>query len=150
MFLLNSQPGLFSVIPPTFNAYASTMAGRPFSRSYGAILPSSLRRVLSSAFPYSGYLPVSDYGTRSYKILLQGFSWQCGIDDFAIGVPPARHNLLSLDIKDARATGLDRDIQHSDHPASCVTLKMITPYNPYRNINLLSIDYAFRPRLRID
>src|SRR3990167_2645542 len=43
-----------------------TEAGHPFSRSYGVRLPSSLRRVISSAFPYSGYLPVSDYGTSGY------------------------------------------------------------------------------------
>ena len=39
----------------------------PISRSYGVILPSSLRRVISSAFPYYGYLPVSVYGTISYN-----------------------------------------------------------------------------------
>jgi hypothetical protein len=36
-----------------------TLAGRPFSRSYGSNLPSSLTSVLSSAFGYSPRLPVS-------------------------------------------------------------------------------------------
>ena len=44
------------------NAYCHT-SGRTFSRSYGAILPSSFTRVLSSALGFSPCLPVSDYGT---------------------------------------------------------------------------------------
>src|SRR5437764_8010734 len=36
-----------------------TLAGRPFSRSYGSNLPSSLTSLLSSAFGYSPRLPVS-------------------------------------------------------------------------------------------
>ena len=43
------------------------------SRSYGAILPSSLGRGLSSTLPCSGYLPVSDYGTISHYTLLMVF-----------------------------------------------------------------------------
>ena len=50
-----------------------TKAGHPFSRSYGASLPSSLRRVLSSAFPFSGYLPVLVYGTIGHDALLEVF-----------------------------------------------------------------------------
>ena len=38
---------------------------RPFSRSYGAILPSSLTMDHSSALGYSPRLPVSVYGTGS-------------------------------------------------------------------------------------
>ena len=43
------------------------------SRSYGAILPSSLGRGLSSTLPCSGYLPVSDYGTINYYTPLMVF-----------------------------------------------------------------------------
>ena len=38
---------------------------RPFFRSYGAILPSSLTKVLPLALVYSTHLPVSVYGTVS-------------------------------------------------------------------------------------
>jgi hypothetical protein len=37
--------------------------GHPLSRSYGAILPSSLERFLSRALVYSTHPPVSVYGT---------------------------------------------------------------------------------------
>ena len=45
-------------------------------------------------------------------------------------------------------TGLNRDIQHpADLPFS-VSPSLITHHRWCRNINLLSITYAFRPRLR--
>ena len=54
MFLLNSCLGLFS---------AACSRRRPFSRSYGAILPSSLTMLLPSALGSSPHPPVSVYGT---------------------------------------------------------------------------------------
>ena len=43
-------------------------AKRPFSRSYGAILPSSLTRVLPIALVFSTRLPVSDCGTDTFDL----------------------------------------------------------------------------------
>jgi hypothetical protein len=43
--------------------FDSTLAGHPFSRSYGVNLPSSLTKVLSRALGFSPHLPVSVYGT---------------------------------------------------------------------------------------
>ena len=54
MFLLNSCLGLFS---------AACLRRRPFSRSYGAVLPSSLTMLLPSALGSSPHPPVSVYGT---------------------------------------------------------------------------------------
>ena len=54
MFLLNSCLSLFS---------AAASLRRPFSRSYGAILPSSLTMLLPSALGFSPHPPVSVYGT---------------------------------------------------------------------------------------
>ena len=45
-------------------------------------------------------------------------------------------------------TGLNRDIQHPDDLPFSVPPSLITHYRWCRNINLLSITYAFRPRLR--
>ena len=45
-------------------------------------------------------------------------------------------------------TGLARDIQHPVRLASCVPPSVITTDERFRNINRISIGYAFRPRLR--
>jgi hypothetical protein len=52
-------------------------AKRPFSRSYGAMLPSSLTRVLPIALVFSTRLPVSDCGTDTID-LARHFSCQRG------------------------------------------------------------------------
>ena len=54
----------------------------PFSRSYGAILPSSLTRVLPCVLGFSPRLPVSVSGTGNH-ILDSAFSWQFGFGCFA-------------------------------------------------------------------
>ena len=54
MFLVNSRLGLFT---------AALFRGRPFSRSYGAILQSSLTTFLPLALGFSPHLPVSVCGT---------------------------------------------------------------------------------------
>ena len=56
VFLVNSRLGLVT---------AALFTGHPFSRSYGAILPSSLERVLPRPLVFSTYLPVSVSGTGS-------------------------------------------------------------------------------------
>ena len=74
-----------------------TLMGRPLSLSYGAILPSSLTRVLSRALGSSPRLPVSVCGTGAWS-LASGFSWQHGIGQFSgrirthsrLGLPVAR------------------------------------------------------------
>ena len=60
MFLLNSCLGLFS---------AARSLWRPFSRSYGTILPSSLTALLPSALGSSPHLPVSVYGTGTTQTI---------------------------------------------------------------------------------
>ena len=45
-------------------------------------------------------------------------------------------------------TGLNRDIQHPDDLSFSVPPSLITYHRWCRNVNLLSITYAFRPRLR--
>src|ERR1051326_6265670 len=45
-------------------------------------------------------------------------------------------------------TGLNRDVQHPDGLPFSVSASLITHHRWCRNINLLSITYAFRPRLR--
>ena len=54
---------------------------RPFSRSYGSILPSSLTRVLSIVLGFSPRLPVSVCGTGAFS-LDSSFSRQCEFGNF--------------------------------------------------------------------
>ena len=60
MFLLNSCLSQFS---------AAWRTRHPFSRSYGAILPSSLTMLLPSALGFSPHPPVSVYGTGFYNTI---------------------------------------------------------------------------------
>ena len=60
MFLLNSCLSLFT---------AACISRHPFSRSYGAILPSSLTMLLPSALGFSPHPPVSVYGTGTYHAI---------------------------------------------------------------------------------
>jgi hypothetical protein len=78
VFLLNSRLGLFTAA--LSGCY--TLPERPFSRSYGAILPSSLTRVIPRTLGFSPRLPVSVCGTGT-GFLARRFSWQCEIRDFA-------------------------------------------------------------------
>ena len=59
MFLVNSCLGLFT---------AATFLWRPFSRSYGTNLPSSLTTLLPLALGFSPHLPVSVCGTGTSSI----------------------------------------------------------------------------------
>ena len=66
VFLLNSRLDLFT---------ATSLSGRcPFSRSYGAILPSSLAMRSPSTLGYSPQPPVSVCGTDTFR-RLRDFSW---------------------------------------------------------------------------
>ena len=75
VFLLNSRLGRFSAArfgsPPHGRV---TYHGHPFSRSYGAILPSSFSTTHSSTLGSSPRLPVSVCGTVGEETPARGFS----------------------------------------------------------------------------
>ena len=138
MFLLNSCLGQFS---------AAWIAPRhPFSRSYGVILPSSLTMLLPSALGFSPHPPVSVYGTGTMKTIA---AFLDGVDSGA--------SLLKVSL------ALTVHQQETDLPVSLdFPFRPVFPFpgHPilpcphssvslqYKNFNLLSIDYVFRPRLR--
>ena len=127
MFLLNSRMGPFS-------APLSITLEDPFSRSYGAMLPSSLTRFLSRAL-VSLYPPTCvGFGTAG-GLIRQVFSGKQGRMALRRANPSLGPTLPSR-------TGLN----HWFQPLSFSKLGL----NPRqcRNVDLLSIDYAFRPRLR--
>ena len=97
----------------SLRAQALHKRNHPFSRSYGAILPSSLARVLSRALAFSACLPVSDFGTVSeWHLVRSAISRQRGFSLFALSILAAPRPLSPL-----RATGLARDIQHPGKPS---------------------------------
>ena len=79
MVLLNSRQGHFSAALARSASGLRHRPGRSFSRSYGAILPSSLTRVLPIALGCSPRPPVSVCGTGTWVSSLRGFSWQHGL-----------------------------------------------------------------------
>ena len=126
--------------------YSITISGYPFSRSYGVILPSSLTRILSNTLGYSPRLPVSVYGTIYYIINARSYFSAALYTNFTAFLPrPAPRNI------DKRICLLI--FLHAFNRTSNTGLRFITASlhhlcNWFRNINLIPINYALRPRLR--
>ena len=145
VFLVNSRLDQFSAAPPGSGSWSLHPLGRPFSRSYGAILPSSLTMVLPIASVCSTHPPVSVCGTGPSG-LPRGFSRQRGITGFAQRLrprPQAHGTGVSLGPALRRIAGTSRT--PSGYP----------PASPHRssarrgcrNVHRLCIGYACRPRL---
>jgi len=86
VFVKQSQPP-FPCDPYRLRLCDFTYQGRTLSRSYGANLPSSFTRVLSSALEYSSCPPVSVCGTVDLALKLRGFSWKHGVSSFERASP---------------------------------------------------------------
>ena len=139
MFLVNSRLGLFS---------AACVSRHPFSLSYGVILPSSLTTVLWLALGYSPHPPVSVCGTGTFN-LDRDFSRQCEISYFATKFrSPSYPSIIKTDLPILTASVLSHTQPTVWLAYPTVSSHFSNGYWWYRNINLLSITYAFRPRLR--
>ena len=136
MFLLNSCLSLFS---------AATSLWHPFSRSYGVILPSSLTMLLPSALGFSPHPPVSVYGTGTWKTIAAFLDSQsaCFATFFRSTSQP--------DDSVCSFAGTPRLLLVPVFPFPAHA-SLLCPHSSvsvrYRNLNLLSIGYAFLPRLR--
>jgi hypothetical protein len=147
--LVNSRLGRFTAATSSFNSRrVITLPWRPFSRSYGAILPSSFSRVLPIALVFSTCLPVSVL-VRARPTSLDAF----------LGGMASRTSALAASASCLRLDG--ERIYLSPALRSCprstiAWVPLAYPVPPsviavgtwYWNINQLSIAYAFRPRLR--
>ena len=71
--MLNSHETQFTETLSHRGYYTTPLLGHPFSRSYGAILPNSLTKVISRALAFSARLPVSVYGTVTIKTPYEDF-----------------------------------------------------------------------------
>ena len=106
----------------------------PFSRSYGAMLPSSLTRFLSRAL-VSLYPPTCvGFGTAD-GLIHKAFSRKHG------------HMALSRTSPQLGPTIPRRPGDNHKPPSLSFSKPNLNPHR-CRNIDLPSIDYAFRPRLR--
>ena len=147
--LLTSHQSHFTAASHRFTCFSKCYDRRhPLSRSYGASLPSSLTKVLPFALVFSTRLPVSVCGTDTQDSSLRGFSWQQG-------------STTSASWARIRASA-----QPADLPTGLIAYTL-TPTLPFvgwptslrppiarlewfRNVDRMSITYAFRPRLRTD
>ena len=145
MFLVNSRLDLFAAAGPGSGSVSPHPGRRPFSRGYGAILPSSLTIVLPIALVFSTHPPVSVCGTGSSR-LPRGFSWEHGLTHFAQGfvrrLRPGRARFAAR-----RPTRHHGDVQNPAELPFSVAPSVVAPLRRCRNVCLLCVGYAFRPRL---
>jgi hypothetical protein len=120
VFLLNSRLGRFSAAPLSSAPLRSvTYWGHPFSRSYGAILPSSFSMTHSSTLGFSPRLPVSVYGTVERYTPARGFSRRLASGTLDEVRRPLRRPASPLTCGiclTGQATPLHRDVQHPTAP----------------------------------
>ena len=108
-------------------------------------MPSSLTIVLPIALVFSTHPPVSVCGTGSSR-LPRGFSWEHGLTHFAQGfvrrLRPGRARFAAR-----RPTRHHGDVQNPAELPSSVAPSVVAPPRGCRNVDLLCVGYAFRPRL---
>ena len=147
--MLNSRTSLFVATAPGSGSKSLHQKRHPLSRSYGVNLPSSLTWFLSRTLGFSPHLPVSVCGTDTLRSTLRSFSRQQSICGF---LGPKSNSLTALRlVRDGFACLTPYSLRptHSIVGPHSILRHSIAPSRQYRIINLLSIDYAFRPRLRI-
>ena len=134
MFLINSCSHLVSSTGGSSGREGRHRHRRTFSRSYGAILPSSFTRVLSSALVFSTRPPVSVWGTINRSLKLRGFSWKLGINHFpfVMNGSSSRLNLKEIRIfQNLKSTRLNLDNHRQDGLAFSVSpsqLRLVQEY----------------------
>ena len=109
-------------------------------------MPSSLAMLLPPALGFSPHPPVSVYGTGAWRAIAAFLGTPCPCFATMLrSASPARP--LRGDFPSARRLLRLRRVFHTRH-----MLRHMRPHSSattqYRNISLLSIGYAFRPRLR--
>ena len=128
------------------------LLGRSLFRSYGASLPSSLTKVISRTLVFSTRPPVSVYGTVMTETPCEDFLGS--VTGQLQRIAPPR-----LGFRLSRQRGFScavwtfpfpRDNLYPVCLISCVPPQVMTRPPQFRNINRMSIAYAFRPRLRPD
>ena len=109
-------------------------------------MPSSLTIVLPIALVCSTHPPVSVCGTGSEE-LPRGFSWKYGLTHFTHSLRPPPQPSREAHLTTSQPTWHHGDVQNPAKLPFSVTPSVITFLWRCRNVDLLCIGYAFRPRL---
>ena len=154
MFLINSCSHRFSAAFIGLPSKWLTYQRHTFFRSYGVNLPSSLARVLSRALEYSSRPPESVCSTVTKVALCAAFlgsleSPSCPAEAGPHHLSTLASRRLSLSGPGKTVYGLGHGSMHGARPILLRPRSLQRQPWQDRNINLLSITYAFRPRLRI-
>ena len=144
--MINSRLGRFAAAASRSRREGVHSRRRPFSRSYGASMPSSLTVVLPIASVCSTRPPVSVL-VRAPTSLPRGFSRKHGISDFAQSLRLASRSEWCADFHAHPPTRFHVDVQNHARMPFSVAPSVMTVRQRYRNVCLLRIGYAFRPRL---
>ena len=149
MFLVNSRYRCLAATPNSSYREDNHRRGHTLSRSYGANLPNSLTRVLSSALVFSTHLPVSVCGTvTSCSTQPAAFLGSMG-SMTSLPRKEDRHHPLALTPRFIPTGSTYRLIRTNPSVRSPTLLRPCSAPNWwYRNIDLFSIGFAFRLRLR--
>ena len=154
MFLLNSRYPLVTATPGRSGREVRHLQRHTFSRSYGANLPSSLTVVLSSALGCSPCLPVSVYGTDGLSTRLAAFlgsmeslSSTSG-RTFRLSSPLGVSGIAFVPTGPTTPTYRFEPGTNSWMSYPSPSPLASTQTSRCRNLDLLSIAYAKRPRLR--
>ena len=156
MFLVNSHNPHFTATSPRSPGKPDHARRHTFSRSYGVSLPSSLARVLSRALGYSPRPPESVCSTVTKVAPCAAFLGS--VESSSCPAEARPHHLstsqlnglcrLSLSGPGNAAYGLGHRSIHGAQPILLRPRSLQRHPWQHRNIDLFSITYAFRPRLR--
>ena len=109
-------------------------------------MPSSLTVVLPIASVCSTRPPVSVL-VRAPTALPRGFSRKHGLADFSISFRLASQDICAADFHAMLPTRFHGDVQNPAEPPPSVAPSVVAPRARCRNVCLLRVGYAYRPRL---
>ena len=145
--MVNSRLGRFAAAPAGSPREAVHLQGHPFSRSYGVNMPSSLTMVLPIASVCSTRPPVSVL-VRAPAGLPRGFSREHGVGGFTQSLRRRASPCAQPGFASAAGRTLSRG---RPEPRPLILLRRpigrVASRRRCRNVRLLCIGYAFRPRL---
>ncbi len=139
--MINSRRNRFTVAPSSVNRQ-----GHPLLRTYGVILQSSLTSVLPSALDYSSHLPVSVLVRSTMLQPLEDFLGHPTNDFANISALGHQTCFTWAYLTTHQLVRFHGHFYSYRSPFGC--RPSISPHSWRRNVDLLSIVYAFRPRLR--